>query len=118
MRIGKLSSIDRRKKRGFYAIQPKTPRARLAFIRSNSYLHTQLIDDENGKTLCSASTSEKSFGAEKAKNKEAARKLGELIAARAAEKGVKKVVLDRRGRLYHGCIAEFSNSARAQGLEF
>ena len=118
MRTGSSSSRDRRKKRGFYAIRPKSPRARLAFIRSNSYLHTQLIDDENRQTLCSASTSEKSFGSKKAKNKEAARKLGELIATRAAEKGVKKVVLDRRGRLYHGCIAEFSNSARSQGLEF
>ena len=91
---------------------------RLAFVRSNTYIHTQLIDDEKGLTLCSASTSEKSFGKKNTKNKEGARKLGELIAERAAAKGVKKVVLDRRERLYHGCIAEFSSSARSKGLEF
>ena len=111
-------NLERRKKRVFHAIRPKSKRMRLAFIHSNQYLHTQLIDDKLGKTLCCASTSEKSFPNKKTNNKEAAHILGELIADRAKKVGVAKVILDRRGRLYHGCIAKFSDAARGKGLEF
>ncbi len=110
--------MERRKKRVFYAIKAKRPRPRLAFVRSNRYFSAQVIDDREGQTLCAASTSEKSFQSEKKKNKEAARQLGEIIASRAKEKGIAQVVLDRRGNLYHGCIAEFSEAARKAGLIF
>ncbi len=107
-----------RQKRVAYAIQPKEPRPRLVFVRSNRYFTAQIIDDQVKQTLCSASTNEKSFGSKSTKNKQAAQQLGELLAQRAKEKGLSKVVLDRRGRLYHGCIVEFSETARKQGLVF
>ena len=112
--------LKRRVKRVRHQIRPKRIRAlrpRLVFNLSNKYIFAQVIDDATGKTLCSAATNEKSF-ALKGKNKEAAKQLGEVIAQRASEKGVKQVVLDRRGRLYHGKIAAFADAAREKGLEF
>ncbi len=114
----KRSRAKKRIKRVFYAIRSKSLRPRLAFVSSNAYLSAQLIDDKTGQTLCYAATNEKSFPGKKGKNKEAALKLGKVIALRAKEKGISQIVLDRRGRLYHGRIAEFSRSAREQGLEF
>ena len=111
-------SLRRRKLRVFNSIRSKTSRPRLVIVKSNQYISSQIIDDGNAKTLCSASTNEKTFKSKSLKNKEAAKSLGEIIATRAIEKGLKKVVLDRRGRLYHGCLVEFSNAARAKGLEF
>lgn len=113
----KRKRIARRVTRVRYDIKPKTPRPRLVVNRTNRYLAVQIVDDATGKTLCAAATNEKSF-AKKGKNKEAAAALGELIASRAAEKGVKKVVLDRRGNLYHGRVAAFADAAREKGLEF
>ncbi|MCR9142362.1 MAG: 50S ribosomal protein L18 [bacterium] len=113
----KRKRITRRVTRVRYDIKPKIPRPRLVINRTNRYLAVQIVDDETGKTLCSAATNEKSFSS-KGKNKESAKALGELIASRASEKGVKKVVLDRRGNLYHGKIAAFAEAAREKGLEF
>jgi large subunit ribosomal protein L18 len=113
----KRKRLGRRIRRVRHTIKPKTPRPRLVINRSNRFLAVQIVDDSTGRTLCQAATNEKSF-AVKGKNKDAATKLGELIAARAAEKGVKKVVLDRRGALYHGKIAAFADAAREKGLEF
>lgn len=119
--MNRLQLKQRRLKRRIYrvrkAIQPKTARHRLVFNRSNRYLSAQLVDDATGVTLCSAATNEKGFAVQ-GKNKEAARKLGEVIAERASGKGIKQVVLDRRGILYHGRIAEFAAAARDKGLEF
>lgn len=109
--------LERRITRVRHAIVPKVPRPRLVFNRSNRYLSVQIVDDVTGRTLASAATNEKDFG-DKGKNKEAAAKLGTLIAKRAGEKGVKQVVLDRRGQLYHGKIAAFADAAREGGLEF
>lgn len=109
--------LARRKVRVSNAIKPKTPRPRLVINRSNRYLHCQVIDDLTGRTLCAASTSEKEFKL-RDKNKEAAKLLGELIAERAVAKGVKQVVLDRRGIIYHGKVAAFADAAREKGLEF
>ena len=107
----------RRVTRVRHAIKPKIPRPRLVINRSNRFLAVQIIDDLTGRTLCAAATNQKDF-AKKGKNKESAKALGELIASRAAEKGVKKVVLDRRGNLYHGKVAAFADAAREKGLEF
>ncbi|MCB1323924.1 MAG: 50S ribosomal protein L18 [Spirochaetales bacterium] len=109
--------LRRRRVRVRQAIRPKTPRARLVVNRSNRNISAQIIDDIKGVTLCAATTSEKSFGGA-ARNKEAAKRLGELLAKRAVEKGVKQVVLDRRGMIYHGRIAAFAEAAREHGLEF
>lgn len=113
----KRARLQRRVTRVRHAIRPKTTRPRLVVNRSNRFIAVQIIDDISGKTLCAAATNEKGF-AKKGKNKDSAKALGELIAQRAAEKGVKKVVLDRRGFLYHGKIAAFADAAREKGLEF
>lgn len=104
-----------------FALRSDGERKRLLLKKTNRYLMAQIVDDATGRTLCQASTFEKSFAAEvkgSAKNREAARKLGEVIAARAKEKGITKVLFDRRGRLYHGKVADFADKAREAGLEF
>ncbi|MGM7637267.1 50S ribosomal protein L18 [Bacillus sp. Hm123] len=93
-------------------------RPRLNIFRSNKHLYAQVIDDMNGVTLASASTIEKDFGLETTSNAEAAAKVGELVAKRASEKGVKSVVFDRGGYLYHGRVKALADAARENGLEF
>ena len=90
---------------------------RLNVFRSNSNIYAQIIDDENGVTLAAASTVEKDFAGTTG-NKEEARKVGELIAKRAAEKGIEEVVFDRGGYLYHGRVKELAEGAREGGLKF
>lgn len=93
-------------------------RPRLNVYRSNKHIYAQLIDDVNGVTLASASTKEKDFGLEAKANKEAAAKVGELIAKRATDKDVKTVVFDRGGYLFHGRVEALAEAARENGLEF
>jgi len=93
-------------------------RPRLNVFRSNQHIYAQLIDDTKGITLASASTLEKDLDLESTKNIEAAKKVGELIAKRALEKGYKKVVFDRGGYLYHGRVKALAEAAREAGLEF
>lgn len=93
-------------------------RPRLSVYRSNKNIYAQLIDDEKGVTIASASTLDKELNPEAAGNVEAAQKVGELIAKRAVEKGVKAVVFDRGGYLYHGRVKALAESARENGLEF
>lgn len=93
-------------------------RPRLNVYRSNKHIYAQLIDDQNGVTLASASTVDKDFNLESTSNIEAAQKVGELIAKRATENGHKVVVFDRGGYLYHGRIQALADSARENGLEF
>ena len=94
-------------------------RPRLNVYRSLNHIYTQLIDDANGVTIVSASTMSKKGTERKAGgNVEAAQMVGKLIAERAAEKGIKKVVFDRGGYLYHGRIKALADAAREAGLEF
>jgi len=93
-------------------------RPRLNVFRSNKHIYAQLIDDMNGVTLASASTLEKDLGLEGTNSVEAAVKVGELVAKRASEKGIKSVVFDRGGYLYHGRIKALADAARENGLEF
>jgi large subunit ribosomal protein L18 len=95
-----------------------TTRPRLNVFRSNQHIYAQLIDDANAVTLVSASTLEKDLNLESNNNVEAAQKVGELVAKRAIEKGVKSVVFDRGGYLYHGRIKALAEAAREAGLEF
>ena len=95
-------------------------RARLSVFRSSKHIHAQLIDDDKGVTLAAASSLEKTMR-EKAKtgaNIEAAKAVGKLIAERAKEKGIKDVVFDRGGYLYHGRIKALADAAREGGLNF
>ncbi|MBX7056497.1 MAG: 50S ribosomal protein L18 [Leptospirales bacterium] len=113
----KRNRKSRRVERVRHAIKPKTPRARLVVNRSNKYIHCQVVDDLAGKTLAAASTAEKGFS-KRGKNKECAAALGAVIAERALAKGIKQVVLDRRGLIYHGRVAALADAAREKGLEF
>jgi large subunit ribosomal protein L18 len=94
-------------------------RPRLNVYRSLNHIYTQLIDDQNGVTLASASTQSKKGDEKKSGgNVEAARLVGKLIAERGLEKGIKKVVFDRGGYLYHGRIKALADAAREAGLDF
>jgi len=93
-------------------------RPRLNVYRSNKHIYAQLIDDVNGVTLASASTLDKEVSVESAGNIDAAVKIGELVAKRAVEKGIKSVVFDRGGYLYHGRVKALADAARENGLEF
>ena len=90
---------------------------RLCVYRSNKHISAQIIDDTKGITIVSASTQEKSFEGI-GSNKAAARVVGENVAKRAIEKGIKSVVFDRGGYLYHGRVSELAQGAREAGLEF
>ena len=101
--------------RGKISGTPERPR--LNVYRSNANIYAQIIDDVNGVTLAAAASNEKNFeGA--AGNKEAARKVGKLVAERAKAKGIDTVVFDRGGYIYHGRVAELAEGAREGGLEF
>ena len=90
-------------------------RPRLAVKKSLKYIYVQLIDDAAGKTLATASSKESDA---KGANAAAAKAVGALIAKKAKDKGVKKVVFDRGGYLYHGNIKALADAARENGLEF
>lgn len=90
---------------------------RLNVFRSNSNIYAQLIDDVQGVTLAAASSIDKEFDGVGG-NKDAARKVGQLIAKRAAEKKISQVVFDRGGYIYHGRIKELAEGAREGGLKF
>jgi large subunit ribosomal protein L18 len=94
-------------------------RPRLNVYRSVNHIYAQVIDDIEGTTLVSASTAEGEKSARKTGgNVASAKEVGKLIAQRAKEKGVKKVVFDRGGYLYHGRIKALADAAREAGLEF
>lgn len=90
---------------------------RLNVFRSLNHIYAQLIDDQTGTTLASASTVEKEFK-DYGGNKDAARQVGKLIATRAAEKNITEVVFDRGGYVYHGRVQELAEGAREGGLKF
>ena len=95
-------------------------RPRLAVFRSNNHMYAQIIDDTAQHTLVSACTLQKEVNAdlEKTNNVAAAARLGEVIAGRALEKGIKSVVFDRGGFIYQGKIKALADAAREAGLEF
>lgn len=95
-------------------------RPRLSVFRSSNYIYAQVIDDLSGETLVAASSLEPTLRAElpRGGNKEAARKVGALLARRAVDKGISAVVFDRGGYLYHGRVKELAEGARESGLKF
>ena len=92
-------------------------RPRLNVFRSRSNISVQIIDDISAKTLASASSYEKDFGIYGG-NKEAAAKVGKIIAKRAIEKGIESVVFDRGGYVFHGRVKALADGAREAGLKF
>lgn len=93
-------------------------RPRLAVFRSLNHIYAQVIDDEQGITLCSASSVEKSAGISTGGNLDAAKTIGKLIAERAQGKGISQVVFDRGGYIYHGRVKSLAEAAREAGLQF
>ena len=101
-------------------INGTSARPRLNVFRSLNHIYAQIIDDSLGKTLVSASTIDPLIK-DKIKNggnKEAAKEVGKLISEKAIEKGIKQVIFDRGGYLYHGRVKELADAAREAGLEF
>lgn len=100
-------------------IKGSSERLRLSVFRSCGHIYAQVIDDDKGTTLVSASTLQLKKAGKKVKNNiEAAKRVGEEIAKRSIAAGIKKVVFDRSGYLYHGKIAALADAARNGGLEF
>lgn len=94
-------------------------RPRLNMYKSNANIYAQIIDDVNGVTLVSASTLDKEIDGENVgANIDSAKKVGELVAKRALDKGIETVVFDRSGYIYHGKVKELAESAREAGLKF
>lgn len=91
---------------------------RLAVYRSANHMYAQIIDDTQGVTLAAASTLDAALKGTYGGNKEAATAVGKLVAERALAKGIKGVVFDRGGLLYHGRVAALADGAREGGLEF
>ena len=116
----KLSGKERRRMRIRKRVSGTTERPRLSVRRSLKNLFIQVVDDSKGVTLFSASTSEKDFQKKAAYggNAKAAALLGEVVAAKAKEKNIGRVVFDRGGYDYHGRIKAFAEAARKGGLEF
>ena len=112
----KAQRLKRHKRvRGKVSGTPEMPR--LNVFRSEKHIYAQIIDDVNGVTLCSASSVEKDFEG-LGSNKEAAKKVGMMVAERAKSKGIDYVVFDRGGYIYHGRVKELADGAREGGLVF
>jgi large subunit ribosomal protein L18 len=114
----KLELRRRRHSRVRRRVHGTSARPRLAVFRSNKHISAQLIDDEVGRTLAAASSTEESLRSSAGGNIDAARTVGALVASRAKAAGVSTVVFDRGGFAYHGRVAALADAARAEGLEF
>jgi len=101
-------------------VRGTSERPRLAVHFSGKNIYAQVVDDAAGKTLASASTTEKAFRADKATraNKVTAEKIGSLVAERSKAKKIAKVVFDRGGFQYHGKVKALADAARGSGLDF
>ena len=120
MAHSKLKARQRRHARVRKNVSGTADKPRLVVFKSLSHIYAQLIDDATGKTLIAASTTEKTVktGLKHGGNVEAAKKVGASIAERALGKNIKKVVFDRGGYQYHGCVKALADAAREKGLDF
>jgi large subunit ribosomal protein L18 len=119
--VSRSAAREKRKKRVRIRIRGTTERPRLSVFKSAKHIYAQIVDDTVAKTLVNASSLSKEIhpGVQgKGGNKTGAAMVGELIAKRALEKGIKRVVFDRNGFLYHGRIKTLADSARQCGLDF
>ena len=97
-------------------VRGSTERPRLAVYRSLNHIYAQVIDDRSGKTLATASTTEKAFSGKSGGNIDAAKYVGKTVAERAIQAGVENVVFDRGGYLYHGRVKALLDATREAGL--
>ncbi len=116
----RLKARLKRKKRVRKNIFGNQERPRLSVFRSSKHIYAQIVDDVSGSTLVSASTLDNEYKEHRVEGKkvEIAKAVGNLVGKRALDKGIKKVVLDRNGFLYHGRIKALSDGAREAGLNF
>ena len=117
MSVIRLRGRQRRHYRVRRKIRGSAERPRLAVFRSNRYIYAQVIDDDAGRTLASASSREASLR-ERTLTAATAAEVGKLIAARSKDAGVGRVVFDRGGFAYHGRVKALAEAAREEGLEF
>ena len=115
-RVDSNKKRARRQKRVRSKVVGTPERPRLNVFRSRAHIYAQIIDDTQGVTLCAASSVEKDFSG--GGNREAAEKVGKLIAERAREKKIELVVFDRGGYIYHGRVQALADGAREGGLKF
>lgn len=121
MKMSRKELTRRRHARIRRSIKGTATRPRLSVFRSNQHIYAQVIDDASHRTLVSASSLETNFkqaGEESTSTKDAATVVGRLVAERALEQGISKVVFDRGGKLYHGRVAALADAAREAGLSF
>lgn len=113
-------NFRRRASRVHYRARCKSfGKPRLSVFRSGRHIYAQIVDDVQGRTLCSASTLDKNLrGLGKTANCEASAKVGAMLAGKAAEAGIKEVVFDRGGYNYHGRVKALADGARGAGLVF
>ena len=118
--ISRAESRKRRQTRVRRKVTGTADRPRLCVFRSSKHIYAQIIDDSQGVTVASASTRDKSVvdGLSYTGNVEAAKAVGEKIAQNAQEKGIKNVVFDRNGFVYHGRVKTVADAAREAGLDF
>ena len=116
----KQAGLKRRQRRVRGKIFGTPERPRLRVVRTNANIYAMIVNDNEGKTLVSASTLQKDVKAEleKTNNVEAAAYLGTVIAKKAIEKGIEEVVFDRGGFIYHGKVKALADAAREAGLNF
>jgi large subunit ribosomal protein L18 len=114
----RTAARTRRQVRGRKKVFGSAPRPRLVVTKSSRHLFVQLVDDTAGSTITSASTMESDLRTFSGDKSAKARKLGELVAARAKDVGIESVVFDRAGNKYHGRVAALADGAREGGLTF
>jgi large subunit ribosomal protein L18 len=119
-----MISNQRRIARGFRKVRIRKAlgrgRPRIAVFRSEKHIYAQIVDDRSHRTLVAASTRSKELkgSLKKTTDREAAKKVGELLARKAIEKSIDKVCFDRGGYLYHGRVKALADAVRAAGLKF
>ena len=107
-----------RKKRVRAKISGTPERPRLSVYKSNANIYAQIIDDAKGETLVQASSQDKDIASDSTSKVDLSTKVGEVIAKKASDKGIKEIVFDRGGYLYHGRVKALAEAARENGLEF
>ena len=120
-KISRKLQTQKRHKRLRRYLNGSSARPRLAVFRSNNHIYAQVIDDDAQQTICSASTVDKELKEDKEKlssNCSSSSIVGKLLAKRAMKKGVKQVIFDRGGNLYHGRVKALADAARDAGLNF
>lgn len=120
IKASKNATRKKRHQRVRNKVSGTAEKPRLNVFRSTKHMYAQIIDDMAGKTLAAASTLDADVKAElsSTSNKEAAKKVGELVAKRAKENGIEEVTFDRGGYIYHGRVQSLAEGAREGGLKF